>query len=135
MVVSLLNWHSKYLTVGLVVVSFTGKVTSLDANNIVILSGVCAWSSSLGPCYCLWTSSYKVCVHIWPLTTNLWCEHFMISYGFSISLAVNRRHGCGPSKEMHHQLQAKKTKVMLCIFAVDIAAKALYKHAVNYRAL
>ena len=31
-----------------------------------------------------------------------------------------------PSNEMHHQLQLKKTKVMLYIFAINIAAKVFY---------
>ena len=43
-VVNFLNRHSWFSTVG-VVASFTGKVISLDINDIVILSGVCARSS------------------------------------------------------------------------------------------
>ena len=43
-----------------VIVSFTGKVTSLDVSDDAILIGVCAWSSYPGPCYYLWTGSYKV---------------------------------------------------------------------------
>ena len=45
-----------------------------------------------------------------------------------MALAVNIMHGCGPSDEMHHQLQPKNTKVI----AIDIAAKGVL-HAKNRR--
>ena len=48
-----------------------------------------------------------------------------------MALAVDIMHGHGPSNEMHHQLQPRKTKVCKGILTVSIATKG-FLNAVHY---
>ena len=48
-----------------------------------------------------------------------------------MALAIDIMHGSGPNNELRHQLWPKKTKVVLTVLAINIAAKGIL-FAVNY---